>query len=151
MTADIVLEDEGWLGLVPDLEALVAEAASAAVAAPLKAHSVTLLFADDATLRQLNHDFRGKDRPTNVLSFPGGPVPPGEVPHLGDLALARETVAHEASAQGKTVRAHTLHLVIHGLLHLQGFDHETEAEAEAMEAREIALMAQLGYGNPYAP
>ena len=151
MTPDIVLEDEGWLGLVPDLETLVAEAASAAVAASLKAHSVTLLFADDATLRQLNHDFRGKDRPTNVLSFPGGPVPPGEVPHLGDLALARETVAHEASAQGKTVRAHTLHLVIHGLLHLQGFDHETEAEAEAMEAREIALMAQLGYGNPYAP
>lgn len=151
MALDLVMADEGWTGLIPELDELAAAAARITLPAEGADHSVTLLFADDATLRQLNHDFRGKDQPTNVLSFPGGPVPGGEVPHLGDIALARETITREAAEQGKTVTAHTLHLVIHGLLHLLGFDHETEAEAATMEAREIALLAQLGYANPYEP
>ncbi len=149
MTLDVVVEDAGWHALVPELDRLVADAARLVLPPDKAGHSVNLLFADDATLHQLNRDFRHQDKPTNVLSFPGGPMPDGERPHLGDIAFARETITREAALQGKTPAAHTSHLIIHGLLHLLGFDHETEAEADIMEAREIALLAQLGYANPY--
>jgi probable rRNA maturation factor len=105
-----------------------------------------VLLADDAALRALNRDWRGKDKPTNVLSFPAPQG--GEM--LGDIALAAETVAAEAQAQGKPFAAHMAHLLAHGFLHLLGYDHEIEAEAEAMEARERAILVSLGLPDPYA-
>ncbi|RUY84002.1 rRNA maturation RNase YbeY [Mesorhizobium sp. M7A.F.Ca.CA.003.01.2.1] len=113
---------------------------------------LSLVFSDDAHIQVLNAGWRGKDKPTNVLSFPafpfaqGGPLPP----MLGDIVLAAETVAHEAVLEDKPVENHITHLVIHGLLHLLGYDHETEAEAEAMEAVERAALARLAIPDPYA-
>jgi len=110
------------------------------------AGEVSLMLGDDATITALNRDFRGKDRPTNVLSFPPGEGAPG---FLGDIALAAETILAEAEFQGKSFDAHAAHLVVHGFLHLLGYDHEIESEAEAMEARERAILAELGIADPY--
>ncbi|MBN2646353.1 MAG: rRNA maturation RNase YbeY [Thiotrichales bacterium] len=103
----------------------------------------------------LNRDYRGMDKPTNVLSFPFE-QPPGllelgeELPYLGDLVLCVEVVAREAAEQNKSLEAHWAHLIVHGTLHLQGFDHIEEAEAEEMEALEQQIMQALGYPDPYA-
>ncbi|ULQ45318.1 rRNA maturation RNase YbeY [Flagellatimonas centrodinii] len=106
---------------------------------------LTLRLVDAVESQALNHRFRGKDRPTNVLSFPyDGPG------LLGDLVLCAEVVAEEARQQGKRPQHHWAHLVVHGCLHLQGLDHEAAAEADAMEAREIAILRELGIDNPYA-
>jgi probable rRNA maturation factor len=112
---------------------------------------VHILFTDDAAMREINKEWRGLDKPTNVLSFPAAlqPVPKGEVAHLGDLVLAWETVNSEATTQGKATADHISHLIVHGLLHLQGFDHEIESEAETMEARETAILSGLGIADPY--
>ncbi|MER8865656.1 rRNA maturation RNase YbeY [Mesorhizobium sp. M0751] len=112
---------------------------------------LSIVFSDDAHIRTLNAGWRGKDKPTNVLSFPafpfarGGPLPP----MLGDIVLAAETVAREAALEDKPVEDHISHLVIHGLLHLLGYDHETDAEAELMEATERAALARLAIPDPY--
>jgi probable rRNA maturation factor len=111
-------------------------------------HALTILLADDAKLRALNASFRGHDKPTNVLSFPSASS--GES-YLGDVALGRGVVAREARAQGKSFAAHAAHLVIHGILHLTGHDHEKANDARVMEARERALLATLGIADPYAP
>jgi probable rRNA maturation factor len=118
-----------------------------------------LTFADDETVRTLNRDHRGQDKPTNVLSFPLLDAPldeesltpeaPGVPVLLGDVILAWETVAREAQDQGKSVTHHALHLVIHGVLHVLGHDHETETEAETMEHLEIAILHGLGIPDPY--
>ena len=107
---------------------------------------VVILLTDDPNIRELNRNHRGKDRPTNVLSFPAAP---SAAPHLGDLALAYETCAREAAEQGKSLEHHLQHLVAHGVLHLLGWDHMTEAEAEAMEGRERLILAGLGAPDPY--
>jgi probable rRNA maturation factor len=107
---------------------------------------VTFLFADDAELLGLNLQFRGKDKPTNVLAFPS----PAGFGSLGDVALALETVRAEALDQGKTFPAHATHLIAHGFLHLMGYDHETEEEATIMEACERAVLERLGLPDPYA-
>ncbi len=105
-------------------------------------------------MQRLNSTFRGKDKPTNVLSFPAPPMPPGagdaDSLFLGDLALGYETCAAEALAEEKSLGDHLAHLVVHGVLHLMGYDHETEAEAEEMEGRERAILASLGIADPYA-
>ncbi len=100
--------------------------------------------------RRLNRDYRGKDRPTNVLSFPPGtePRPPGLAP-LGDLAICAGVVAREAREQRKALDAHWAHMVVHGTLHLLGYDHERGADAERMERRERAVLARLGFPDPY--
>lgn len=148
---DILIEAEEWHA-IPGLEALVTKAAEAALlaAAPDKASNaeVTVLLADDAQIRVLNRDFRKIDKPTNVLSFPSPPMP-GMEGVLGDIALAVQTCCAEAQADGKTVADHVSHLVIHGILHLLGYDHEIDAEAEAMESMEIAILGSLGIANPY--
>lgn len=107
---------------------------------------VTVRFVDEAEGRQLNRDFRHKDYATNVLSFPYLQTPQ----LLGDLALCVPVVLREAAEQGKTPEAHFAHLIVHGMLHLQGFDHETDAEADEMEAREREVLAGLGIADPYA-
>ncbi len=108
---------------------------------------ITLLLTDASTVRELNARFRGRDAATNVLSFPAAP---SAAPHLGDVALAFGVCADEARAQGKPLAHHLQHLVAHGVLHLLGWDHQDEAEAEAMEATERAILAALGVPDPYA-
>jgi probable rRNA maturation factor len=105
---------------------------------------LTIRITDPLESRELNRDFRGKDKPTNVLSF-GYDVPD----MLGDVVICADVVAQEAAEQGKLPRAHWAHLVVHGCLHLQGFDHECEPEATHMEATETAILAALGFRNPY--
>ncbi len=112
---------------------------------------VSLCLADDAALRALNSRWRGIDKPTNVLSFPAARSdPPGAAPALGDIALAFETLAREAGELGVPLADHYRHLVAHGFLHLIGYDHETDAEAERMEALETRILARLGAADPYA-
>ena len=114
---------------------------------------LALTFSNDAALRRLNGRYRGKDKPTNVLSF-GSPddwrgAPDGQPRPLGDVILARETVFREARAQGKTPPDHACHLVVHGVLHLLGYDHQRPADASRMEAIEIDVLSQLGIADPY--
>ena len=111
---------------------------------------VSLCLADDAALRALNLSWRGIDKPTNVLSFPAAPGRPREVTALGDIALAYETLAREAEDLGVSLADHYRHLLVHGFLHLIGYDHETDAEAERMEALETRISTQLGVGDPDA-
>lgn len=111
----------------------------------------SIVLADDALVRELNRTYRRQDRATNVLSFANdGQMDGNQGPCLlGDVILARETVLREALDQGKTVGAHMSHLVVHGLLHLLGFDHDEAPRAETMEALEVAILAGLGIANPY--
>jgi probable rRNA maturation factor len=104
-----------------------------------------------AESRRLNARYRGKDKPTNVLSFPPAPLPPGDDRSrpLGDLVICAQVVRSEARAQGKPLQAHWAHLVVHGALHLIGYAHEREAEAKRMERREITVLRRLGFANPY--
>lgn len=110
---------------------------------------VTLRLVDEDESRELNHQYRGKDKPTNVLSFPFEAPAGITVPLAGDLVICAPVVAREAIEQNKTPEAHWAHMVIHGMLHLQGYDHIEDADAEVMEALEIRLLADLGYNNPY--
>jgi probable rRNA maturation factor len=106
---------------------------------------------DDAQVRALNARWRGIDKPTNVLSFPAAnPSQIAAAPMLGDIVMGFETVAREAADEGKTLADHAVHLTVHGLLHLLGFDHQTTPEAERMEAMETAILARLGIADPYA-
>lgn len=130
--------------------------AEAAIQADLKAQdtALTIRVVDANESRQLNHDYRAKDYATNVLSFefelPPGLVQPDDEPiYLGDLVICASVVIEEAMTQEKTLEEHWAHMVIHGVLHLQGFDHIDEAEAEQMEALETQIMQQLGYDDPY--
>jgi probable rRNA maturation factor len=109
---------------------------------------LTVRLVGSAESRRLNRTWRGKDKPTNVLSFPGGATLP--VPQLGDLAICAPVVAREAREQHKLLHAHWAHMVIHGVLHLLGHDHENDHDADEMEALEVQLLAGLGYSNPYA-
>lgn len=115
---------------------------------------LTIRIVDELESRTLNHRFRGRDKPTNVLSFPFE-APPG-VPleeignHLGDLVICAPVVRQEAGEQGKTQAEHWAHMVVHGVLHLRGFDHQADSDAEAMEQRERQLLAGLGFADPYA-
>jgi probable rRNA maturation factor len=149
MTTSVSIEDDAWLAL-GDAEKLVQEAVAAAFVG--KPCTVDVLLTTDAEVRILNRDFRKQDKPTNVLSFPASlmPVPPGEMAHLGDIVLAYETVAREAADAGKPLQHHVTHLIIHGTLHLLGYDHETDADAEKMESKERDILARFGIADPYA-
>jgi len=104
---------------------------------------------DEAESRALNRDYRGKDYPTNVLSFPFEAPPGVPVPHLGDLVICAPVVAREAREQGKLRDAHWAHMVVHGVLHLLGLDHQTEREARNMERKERSILESLGFSDPY--
>lgn len=110
---------------------------------------VTIRLVDEAESNELNLTYRGKDKPTNVLSFPFEAPPGIELPLLGDLIICRQVVEQEAAEQGKTVEAHWAHMVVHGTLHLLGHDHIEDEEAEEMEALETEIMLALGYPDPY--
>ena len=171
---DVEIEDEAWTAALPDAEALAVAAAAAALAAPNApagggapsaqilhreagevdraqretegAFGLVVLLTDDETVRDLNARFRSKDKPTNVLSFPAAENPEG---HLGDIALAYGVCVREAAEQGKLLAHHLQHLVAHGVLHLLGYDHMSDDEAEAMEGLERVVLAGLGAPDPY--
>ncbi len=144
---EVEIEDEGWTDAIPDAAALAEQAALTALNGAGKAGGVAVLLTDDETVRDLNARFRGKDTPTNVLSFP---APENPEDHLGDIALALGVMVREASEQGKPLTHHLQHLVIHGVLHLIGYDHETDGDAERMESLERQLLHGLGVPDPYA-
>ncbi|WP_138437203.1 rRNA maturation RNase YbeY [Marinobacter shengliensis] len=110
---------------------------------------VTIRIVGNDESQDLNHQYRGKDKPTNVLSFPFEAPPGITVPLAGDLVICAPVVEKEAQEQHKEPVAHWAHMVVHGMLHLQGYDHIEDNEAEAMEALEVRLLAQLGFANPY--
>ena len=113
---------------------------------------LSLVFTDDAAIRTINAEWRGQDKPTNVLSFPAFPLVPGGMPGpmLGDIIIARETVEREAVDLEKGIDDHLAHLMVHGFLHLFGYDHMNDAEAEVMEGLETRILARLGLSDPYA-
>ncbi|MGO4713714.1 rRNA maturation RNase YbeY [Bradyrhizobium sp. 2TAF24] len=128
-------------------------AAAEAADADTDGVEVAVMLTDDAGIRTLNRDFRGIDKPTNVLSFPAPPAPgdtDGAPAMLGDIAIAYETTRREAEAEHKLFDHHLSHLAVHGFLHLVGYDHETDAEAEEMEGLEREILARLGIADPYA-
>lgn len=145
---EVEIQADDWSRAISDVEAVVSRAALAAL--DHMEGSVVMLLTDDVSVQALNARFRDKDLPTNVLSFPGADMPvPGAPIHLGDVVLAYGVCAAEAEAQGKTLTGHLTHLVVHGVLHLLGRDHEAEADADAMEAEEKAILAELGIADPY--
>ncbi|MGG7643384.1 rRNA maturation RNase YbeY [Rhodovulum sp. YNF3179] len=162
---DAVVEDDRWTAT--DLEALAAQACAAALREcgyDPAGFEIGLLACDDGRIAALNADFRDRARPTNVLSWPAqhlvadapGAVPPGPAAdpfdartHLGDIAIAYDTVAREAAAQGKAVADHCRHLLVHGTLHLLGYDHISEKDALLMEGVERRALATLGVADPY--
>lgn len=153
------VEDEGW-GDDARLEALIARVLAAASADlqarehqpfPDEPPEVSLVFADDAMVKSVNAEWRGQDKPTNVLSFPAFPIRPGDMPGplLGDIILARQTIERESIDLEKPVEEHLMHLITHGFLHLFGYDHMEKAEAEKMESVETRILAVLGLSDPY--
>lgn len=146
---DIEIEDDAWATALPDCEAVALAAAEATLRtlpSEDEARAIVVLLTDDETVRDLNARFRGKDSATNVLSFPAHDTAHG---HLGDICLAYGVCAREADEQGKTLSAHLQHLVAHGVLHLVGYDHEDEGDAEVMEDLERKILAGLGVADPY--
>jgi probable rRNA maturation factor len=158
-TVDIRIAAGDWRACVPDVEALVRDSALSAwsAAAAGGAAEISILLADDATVRNLNAIHRGRDGATNVLSFPANPANGAAAPALlgpvllGDVVLACETVAAEARAQDKSVADHVRHMIVHGVLHLLGYDHADDATAETMERLEAKVLAGLGVDDPYNP
>jgi probable rRNA maturation factor len=139
---DLQVEEAAWFERLPQIERLLAEAAAAVEAEG----AADILLTTDEGVRRLNARFRGKDKPTNVLSFPAPANPFGQ---LGDVALALGVCEREAREQHKPLADHVRHLLVHGLLHLLGYDHEAEADAEAMESLERTLLERLGVPDPY--
>lgn len=165
LDVDVLTEDPRWTeavsqaapGALEDTIPAIVLAALVGGGAPPCPISISVLLADDARVQALNRTYRGKDAPTNVLSFALAADDdmteaevPGEPLALGDIALAYETVVAEATADGKPIRDHLYHLVVHGTLHLLGYDHIEEEDATVMERLEVGILATLGIADPYA-
>lgn len=150
----LAVDPVGWDKRIADLHPLLLRVVEAAIghtdAAPSPVE-VSILLTDDTRMRALNRDFRGQDRPTNVLSFAGETDTPdnGAALLIGDVAVALETTEREARAQGKSLADHLCHLVVHGILHLLGYDHERDTDAQVMEAAERDILARLTIDDPY--
>jgi probable rRNA maturation factor len=154
LVIDVAIRSPRWRRRVPGIERLARDAARAAIGASgvtVGAAELSLVLDDDDAVRELNRRWRGRDGPTNVLSFPAGRDGPasGAPRMLGDVVLGFATVAREAEAQGKTLADHARHLIVHGVLHLLGHDHERRAAARRMEALERRVLARLGVADPY--
>ncbi|MBT8417939.1 MAG: rRNA maturation RNase YbeY [Silicimonas sp.] len=160
MAVDVIIEDERWEAA--GLETWAVEAVAGALAhlgLEVARYDVAVLGCDDDRIAALNAEFRGKGRATNVLSWPTEeraaetagevPGPPGAAPELGDIAVAYETCLDEARGGGKPLRDHAMHLIVHGTLHLLGYDHQRDGDGDLMEAAEIAILGRLGVANPY--
>ncbi|WP_298498224.1 rRNA maturation RNase YbeY [uncultured Maritimibacter sp.] len=156
MVVDLVIEDERWEAF--GLEALAERAVSATLADRAVEGEVALLACDDTRIADLNSEFRQKGQPTNVLSWPSeerGAVAPGGAPYpptdeeLGDIAIAYDTCEREASEQGKSMEHHVTHLLVHGTLHLLGYDHIDDKDADLMENLEVEILGKLGIADPY--
>jgi probable rRNA maturation factor len=146
-TIDIVVESPLWRdepNATAVLRRAIGEAAELTGATP--ARELAIMLCDDEAMRELNARWRGRPEPTNVLSFPAADG--SEM--LGDIAIAFETTAREAGAEGKSFADHVAHLAVHGFLHLLGYDHQSDADATEMERLEVAILARLGLPNPYA-
>ncbi len=160
MTVDCLVEDKRWAD-IEALAQLATDSTFARLGLEPSVFEISLLACNDTRIAALNEDFRGKPRPTNVLSWPSDergaavdgemPVPPQPGPdaELGDIAIAYETCLAEAEAAGKPMRDHTLHLLVHGTLHLLGFDHERDRDATLMEGLETEILGKLGLCDPY--
>jgi len=155
LAIDISGELEAWESALPEVANVIRRAArSVWLAESTDAGNgiaeVSVVLADDEMVHELNRHYRGRDKPTNVLAFPAEDAGGGGRPRLlGDVVFALETVRREAAEQSKPLADHLSHLVVHGMLHLLGHDHETDVQAAAMEAQEIAILAGLGLANPY--
>ena len=160
MSVDCVVEDDRW-GDIDALAQLATDATLERLGLEPSVFEIGLLACDDARIAVLNADFRDKPKATNVLSWPSeerGAVIDGEMPlspqpapdpELGDIAIAYDTCAREADEAGKSMRDHTLHLIVHGTLHLLGFDHERDRDATLMEGLETEILGKLGIPDPY--
>jgi probable rRNA maturation factor len=158
----VLIEEPAWSKRLPAVAAHVRKFARAAVKAALadgaatpaktRPWTLTVLLADNATLKNLNHEFRGKAKPTNVLSFPAwedAPPHRHEPVHLGDIAVALAVTAEESRKQNKSLSDHLGHLTVHGVLHLFGYDHLDKSQADDMESLERAVLARRGIDDPY--
>jgi probable rRNA maturation factor len=146
---DVVVQSKRWQAVPGAARTLRAAIAAAAATVSTPRGELAIVLTDDSAIRRLNRRWRGKDAPTNVLSFPGPAVPVGAPALLGDIVIAYQTVAREALAEGKPFMHHLTHLAVHGFLHLIGYDHAAEKEAQAMEALETAILAGLDVPDPY--
>jgi probable rRNA maturation factor len=147
---DVDIQSALWQAQ-PEAAPTIRAAITIAAARAPAAGEVSVLLADDAAVKALNRDWRGIDKPTNVLSFPAAASNPAGVPALiGDIAIAFETLEREAGAENKPLLHHLAHLAVHGYLHLLGYDHQTDSEAETMEALEREILAAMRIPDPYA-
>ena len=166
LAIDVTVDADGWHSTVDDVDGTVVRAARTAFETGLQAAAaagmdvppgaapveLSVRLADDGAVQALNRDWREKDAPTNVLSFSAwdaDDIPDGAEVLLGDIIIALETTTREAGNEGKTVSDHLSHLVVHGMLHLLGFDHMDDEEAKKMETLEIRILSTLGIADPY--
>ena len=143
---DLRIEDTAWTDAVTELPALCQRALMAAAEQKSVTGEVSLLLTGDAEIQILNRDWRSKDKPTDVLSFPADPI---DAPFLGDIAVSLGVMGKDAEARQIELGQHLSHLLIHGFLHLLGHDHKDDTQASEMEALEIAALASLGWPDPY--
>ncbi|MCL1123823.1 rRNA maturation RNase YbeY [Shewanella surugensis] len=151
MSLELILDRQVAIDETPDLpnQTSLALWVNTVLDGRMEEAELTIRIVGNEESQQLNFDYRGKDKPTNVLSFPFEAPPEIELPLLGDLIICAPVVAQEANAQNKTLQAHWAHMVVHGCLHLLGYDHIDDAEAEEMESLETQIITQLGFANPY--
>lgn len=155
MIVNVDVDEEAWLPVLPDAEGLAVNAVNAAIEhldLDADGRVIDIVLATDEEVAGLNGQWRGKPRPTNVLSFPAAPgliLPPDEPQPLGEIILASGVVGREAAEQAKPLADHFTHLVVHGFLHIMGYDHEDDMEAARMERLEMEILAQMGIPNPY--
>jgi probable rRNA maturation factor len=160
VTIDVLVKDQIWLNRMPDIKSFICEICAYTLqtvfhAPQVKNCEVSVVLADDVYIQKLNAQYRHLDKPTNVLSFPSEELKAGEYKHLpewlalGDIILSYTTIARESAEQAKDLRCHLAHMVVHGTLHLLGYDHEDSLEAEHMEQTEITILQYLKIKNPY--